>query len=471
MGQQAGGGRRAAQYVRMSREHQNYSLECQMTCNAAYGFEQGWDVVQTYTDAGVSGLRLKGRDGLKRLLADVLSGRCDYQAVLVYDVSRWGRFQDIDQGAHYEFICREAGVQVIYTAEAFAPDGSFAATLMKHLKRAMAAEFSRDLSAKVKRAQRGLQAKGYWVGGQPGYGLRRVAVGPDRQPRLQMEAGEHKGLRGDRTVLAPGPDAEVRTVRRIYRLFVVSGLRMVSIARLLNSEGDQPEPGSAWTLQRVRQVLTSERYVGVIVGGKSDNDLGLRRHRRRADWVRVEGAIAPLVPRPLFDAAQAQMRAPKARGATDEQLLEELRIVLRDRGRLSGPLVNAHPGAHCADIYKRRFGSLERAFNLVGYQSSKRQLAASAQARRHRPDTFRPRPQLIDAEQAVEGLRLHYARLGWVSSNTIDSDPDLPTAEWYRLKFGGMAGVYALLGYEPSPRQRLHIERHRPGREPNRPPS
>jgi DNA invertase Pin-like site-specific DNA recombinase len=471
MGQTGEGRRRAAQYLRMSREHQNYSLECQGACNAAYARDHGWELVRTYTDAGISGLRLSGREGLKQLLADVLAGQADFDAVLVYDVSRWGRFQDIDQGAHYEFICREAGVQVIYTAEAFAPDGSFASTLLKHLKRAMAAEFSRELSAKVKRAKAGLGAKGYWVGGAAGYGLRRVAVGPDRQPRLRMETGEHKGLRGDRTILTPGPEAEVRTVQRIYRLFVIHGLRVAAIARLLNDEGVWPEPDVRWTGQRVRQVLTSERYAGVLVMGKAEVDLGRSRYRRRADWVRIEGAIEPVIPRALYDAAQAQVRRPKARGASDAQLLDELRTALRDSGRLSRAIINAHPATHCADVYRRRFGRLDRAFLLAGYQPSKRQTVAAARAREHRPHSFRPRPEPIDTDAALEALRAHYARLGWVSSNTIDDDPALPAADWYRVRFGGMGRVYALLGYEPTSRQRLHIERQRLGGRAYRPKS
>lgn len=73
----------------------------------------------TYIDSGKSGLSLKGRDGLKRLLSDAVSGAAGYDAILVLDVSRWGRFQDVDQGSHYEWLCRSAGVPVHYVAEPF----------------------------------------------------------------------------------------------------------------------------------------------------------------------------------------------------------------------------------------------------------------------------------------------------------------------------------------------------------------
>ena len=54
-----------------------------------------------------------------------------YRAILVYDVSRWGRFQDTDESAYYEFICKQAGIQVIYCAEQFENDGSPTATIIK----------------------------------------------------------------------------------------------------------------------------------------------------------------------------------------------------------------------------------------------------------------------------------------------------------------------------------------------------
>ena len=96
----------AAQYVRMSTEHQQYSLENQSTAIQRYANSQGFEVVRTYSDAAKSGLVLRHRLGLRQLLQDVVSGTPGYQAILVYDVSRWGRFQDTDEAAHYEFLRR-----------------------------------------------------------------------------------------------------------------------------------------------------------------------------------------------------------------------------------------------------------------------------------------------------------------------------------------------------------------------------
>jgi DNA invertase Pin-like site-specific DNA recombinase len=98
----------------MSTEDQQYSIANQSAKIQEYAARQGFSICHTYTDAGRSGLVIKRRKGLSDLLADVVSGRADFRAVLVYDVSRWGRFQNPDEAAHYEFPCSTAGIPIHY---------------------------------------------------------------------------------------------------------------------------------------------------------------------------------------------------------------------------------------------------------------------------------------------------------------------------------------------------------------------
>ncbi len=97
---------RAAQYVRMSTEHQKYSTENQRDLIQEYADEHGMIIVRTYADDGKSGLSIDGRNALKMLIEDVESRRADFDVILVYDISRWGRFQDADESAYYEYICK-----------------------------------------------------------------------------------------------------------------------------------------------------------------------------------------------------------------------------------------------------------------------------------------------------------------------------------------------------------------------------
>ena len=183
---------KAAQYVRMSTGMQRYSIENQSEAIAVYAAHRGLTIVRSYEDAARSGLHLDGREALKNLLDDVRLGRADFKVILVYDVSRWGRFQDSDESAYYEFICKDAGISVEYCAEQFDNDGSLTATILKNIKRAMAGEYSRELSVKVFAGQSRIAAMGFNVGSSGGYGLRRMLVDEDGNPKMLLARGQRK---------------------------------------------------------------------------------------------------------------------------------------------------------------------------------------------------------------------------------------------------------------------------------------
>ena len=84
---------RAAQYVRMSTEHQQYSPENQLEIIRQYAAAHKMEIVQDYSDHGRSGLNIAGREGLNQLMADVEAKRTNFTSLLLCDVSRWGRFQ------------------------------------------------------------------------------------------------------------------------------------------------------------------------------------------------------------------------------------------------------------------------------------------------------------------------------------------------------------------------------------------
>src|SRR3546814_3319199 len=73
---------RAAQYVRMSTEHQKYSTDNQSAVIRRYAEERGYHIVRCYADEGKSGLSLDGRQALKELLADIENGRAAFSVVL-----------------------------------------------------------------------------------------------------------------------------------------------------------------------------------------------------------------------------------------------------------------------------------------------------------------------------------------------------------------------------------------------------
>jgi DNA invertase Pin-like site-specific DNA recombinase len=357
----------AAQYLRMSTEHQQYSLDSQSVAIRKYADAHGFEIVQTYSDAAKSGVALKRRTGLRQLLQDVVSGNTAYRAILVYDVSRWGRFQDTDESAHYEYVCKSAGVPVHYCAETFANDGSLPSLIMKALKRTMAGEYSRELGVKVLAGQKRLALLGFKQGGMPGYGLRRLLISSDGCPKQQLAFGERKSIAGDRVILVPGPEQEVQVVRDIYRMLISEGLPIYAIARELNRRGIPYQGGARWTHHTVADVLTQPKYAGFHVYGRTTSRLYTPTKRLpKSDWLVSPRAFEPVVDYSIFVEAQ-QILQSRTINRTDEELLEALKRLLAEQGRLSLKLVKESPNVPSPSTYRLRFGSLRRAYQLIGY--------------------------------------------------------------------------------------------------------
>jgi DNA invertase Pin-like site-specific DNA recombinase len=358
---------RAAEYVRMSTEHQKYSTENQAEAIQQYAARRGLAIVRTYADQGKSGLSLHGRDALKQLIADVQNGTADFTTILVYDISRWGRFQDADESAYYEYICKRAKISVQYCAEQFENDGSPVSTIVKGVKRAMAGEYSRELSVKVFAGQCRLIELGYRQGGPPGFGLRRRLIDQSGEAKGDLARGEQKSIQTDRIVLVPGPAEEQDTVRWIYCTFVEDGKLEREIADLLNSRGIRTDLGRPWTRGVVHQILINEKYIGNNVWNRASFKLKRKRiHNNPEMWIRADGVFEPIVDRQLFDAAQVIIRQ-RAHRFSNEELLDILRGLFKANGYLSGLIIDELDRGPSSSAYSGRFGSLLRAYELVGF--------------------------------------------------------------------------------------------------------
>lgn len=358
---------RAAEYVRMSTEHQQYSTDNQSSAIRRYAEQRGYEIVRTYADEGKSGLNIGGRQALQQLLEDVESGRAEFSALLVYDVSRWGRFQDPDEAASYELRCRRAGVQVHYCAEQFENDGSIGSSIIKTVKRAMAGEYSRELSVKVFAGQANLIRLGFRQGGVPGFGLRRMLLDQSGQEKGLLGQGEHKSIATDRVILVPGPEDEVAIVREVYQLFVEGGQTEREIADDLNGRGILTDLGRPWTRGSIHQLLINEKYIGNNVWARTSCKLkGAHVRNDPGDWIRADAAFAGIVTPDMFDAAQAVVSQRSAR-LTDAEMLDQLTEIFRRNGYLSSLIIDETEDCPSSSSFRSRFGSLLRAYTLVGF--------------------------------------------------------------------------------------------------------
>jgi DNA invertase Pin-like site-specific DNA recombinase len=357
----------AAEYVRMSTDLQQYSIENQKAAIEQYALQHGFAVIKTYTDAGKSGVVLKSRAGLKELLADVLSGNAIFKAILVYDVSRWGRFQDSDEAAHYEFICKNAGIPVHYCAELFQNDGTLPNSIFKSLKRMMAAEYSRELGVKVFGAQKRLAQLGFRMGGTPGYGLRRLLVSNNPKLNRQMDTGQRKDP-ADHTILVPGPRKEVECVRAIYAM-ALTNLTMSEIARRLNRHGIPFLGGRQWTSAAVGRTLRNPKYAGVNTWNRMTCKLhSSPKNLPRDQWIVTPDAFTPVIDQETFERVQVALKKRLAK-KTDKEILDVLRCLFRRKGELTEKIIrnarNAPPLSTCF----RRLGPFREIYKRVGYSA------------------------------------------------------------------------------------------------------
>ncbi|MCM0032079.1 recombinase family protein [Sandarakinorhabdus limnophila] len=397
--------KRAAEYVRMSTDHQQYSTDNQTDEIRAYALRRGFEIVHTYADEGKSGLRISGRSSLQQLFSDIDSGAINFEAILVYDVSRWGRFQDPDEAAYYELRCKRAGITVHYCAEQFENDGTIGSSIIKTVKRAMAGEYSRELSVKVFAGQCRLIGLGYRQGGAPGFGLRRMLVDEQRQQKGVLRRGEHKSIATDRVILVRGPDDEVTTIRELYRLFVEDGKSERQIADLLNAQGILTDLGRAWTRGAVHQILINDKYAGHNVWGRTSFKLKSRHVRNDpSEWIRHDQAFPALISQAQFEQARLIIEE-RSKRLSDEEMLTLLTEILKLNGYLSGLIIDECEDGPSSSAYQARFGSLLRVYSLIGFipDHDYRYIEINRALRRIHPAIVR---DVIDGVRAAGGTAI-----------------------------------------------------------------
>ena len=358
---------RAAQYVRMSTEHQQYSPQNQSDTIAKYATNHNMKIVATYDDHGRSGLSVAGRGGLSQLLSDVDNRQAKFTDLLVYDVSRWGRFQDADESAYHEYVLKRAGIRVHYCGEQFANDGSMASALMKTLKRTMAGEYSRELSVKVFAGQCRLIELGFRQGGPAGYGLRRQLIDRDGKEKGLLARGERKSLQTDRVVLVPGPGSEILVVRDLFSQFVDHLQSEKELALSLNDRGVMTDMKKPWTRASIHQILTNPKYVGANVYNRRSFKLKVKRLVNPPEmWITCNEAFQAIVSPEIFLRARRIIDARHIH-LTDDDLLARLKALLERCGKLSGLIIDEAEDMPSSSMYASRFGGLHRAYELIGW--------------------------------------------------------------------------------------------------------
>jgi DNA invertase Pin-like site-specific DNA recombinase len=359
---------KAAQYVRMSTDQQPLSIDTQKAALQAYAEKHNFEIVSTYADEARSGVKLLGRGGMQKLLKDVMDAACGFKAILVLDVSRWGRFQDVDESAYYEYHCRKNGVDVIYIAETFGGTHStpFDA-VMKQLKRTMAAEYSRELGVKARAGQVTAVSLGYATGQLPCIGYRREAVSADGGECRPLGLHERKPRITDRVRWVLGPDYETEAIRWIFAEYANTKSTIRDIVGTLHTICVTSYRGERITEYMVRNLLSCEVVTGIFSWGTRTRRSSATNISRMTEPVRNLTMVPPLVDQETWNLTQTKLRQTAhlyKNGLDRQEMLDKLRKALKLIPLLSRSQFGPNGLPHIA-TYRKHFGSMTEAYRLA----------------------------------------------------------------------------------------------------------
>ena len=368
--------RAVAYYRHSAQDRQENSISIQQDQVQPWAKTNSIEIIHEFMDPGKSGLTAEGRPGFLDMVENWVKKRNDFQYILCLDVSRWGRFQDIDLSAQYSAECRKYGKEVIYTTLGKPREDDPLYPVYIQFERYRAAQYSRELSDKVLRGCVKIAQQGYWPGGKPRYGLRRLLLNEARQPVQILQPGERKSIQNQRVTLALGDEEEVAVVRRIFREFTDGGRHEQAIADGLNRDGIPSPGGSIWDGGKVRDILMDERYTGTMVYNRTTQKLKTpSRANPKEKWVRTPESFERMIEPAVFARAQ-HVFAERAKVYTPACMLEKLETLFQVHGIVRSSLVRLAPDMPSPSTYVKHFGSMDsafqRLFNQVRTEASSR---------------------------------------------------------------------------------------------------
>ncbi|HOD83922.1 MAG TPA: recombinase family protein [Phycisphaerae bacterium] len=329
---------KAVGYARRSTDLQERSIPDQQAYVERWASEHGYRVARWYVDDAISGTSTRGRDQFERMIAEAENGR-DFDAVLVYDISRFSRGGTNETG-YYLHRLKMAGVDAVFCAEGI-PEGD-EGELLQGVKSWQARQYSVKLARdSIRGSLSNLRQRRTRLGSQAPFGYDRQYIAPDGKVlRLlrEMPDGSRqefspdgklvrvlpKGERlpkakSDIVRLVPSLPERVRLVQQMFD-WCVNGVGLRTIAMRFNAAGIRTPMGRKWEHGSISSLIRNPVFKGALVWNRrsqakinapspdgtlrppSPNPNGYRNEKDL--WVVVEGVHEPLVGTDVWQRAQ-----------------------------------------------------------------------------------------------------------------------------------------------------------------------
>jgi site-specific DNA recombinase len=329
----------AVAYLRRSTNRQERSLDDQRREIQAYADQNGYHILRWYTDSGISGDATERRIEFLQMHKAATNGR-DFDVILCWDYSRFGRFDSIEAGRWIHPL-RQAGVRLVTVAEGLVDWDCFTGRIMNALHAEGKHSFLTDLSRNVARSMAGVAKEGFLCGQAAPYGYDRMLIDETGARRQRILAGEKVVKpRGWRTTLVPSEDAvKTSTIRWLFKTYAETDRGLRWLADQLNEKGVPSASGGLWYAATLKGMLENQNYTGTFTWAKRREGkyhsvaAGQIRERDRSEvtlsaagkplaidnpreaWIVVEDAHEALIDKELFERVQQKMGTRRRTGA------------------------------------------------------------------------------------------------------------------------------------------------------------
>jgi site-specific DNA recombinase len=308
---------RAVFYGRKSNQDDGQSVEQQLEWARGAAAREGLELVGEFTDQGKKGHETATRTDFHEMLRfcqEQARKRKPVQVVVTWHHNRFSR-ADSQETAWYVWEFRKVGVGRILTAQRWYDFSRMEDRVLLNIEQDTSNHrYVIDLAQAATRGRLAAAADGRWAGGTIPLGY--------RAEREEVIIKGQRRLRPVRLVL--GPDAEVETVRLIFRLYAETPLGLRALAQELTRRGiPTRHRRPAWTVETVRQMITNPVYLGRITwnrraGGKFVGVIDGRpverppdprkvRPNDRDQWIEREGRHEAIIDLTMFERCQQKL--------------------------------------------------------------------------------------------------------------------------------------------------------------------
>ncbi len=276
-------------------DRESNSITTQKQILTRYAQEQGFRVVEYYSDDGYTGTNYN-RPDFQRMMADIEMGKINM--VLTKDLSRLGR-NHILTGQYTDIIFPQYNVRYIAVGDGV--DTLYDDNDIAPFKNILNEMYARDISRKQKASMANRRANGLFTGNAPPYGYK---LDPDVKHHLLVDEPAAKVVRHifDLALQGLGGRAigtvlkEEKVLRPSYRYAELGYTCVKPVADKY-----------IWPEQTIRKMLHDRTYTGAIVGNKRPTvsfQLKKRVKSAEEDLVIVEGMHEPIIDKETFETVQ-----------------------------------------------------------------------------------------------------------------------------------------------------------------------